>query len=82
MAESDGADGAAPETVTIKKYANRRLYNTATSSYVTLENLCDMVRETVRISSFATRGPATISPAKCSPRSSSSRSPRATTCCP
>ena len=44
MAESDRADRAAPDTVTIKKYANRRLYNTATSSYVTLDNLCDMVR--------------------------------------
>lgn len=32
-------------TVTIKKYANRRLYNTATSSYVTLEHLCDMVKQ-------------------------------------
>ena len=31
--------------VTIKKYANRRLYNTATSTYVTLENLAAMVRE-------------------------------------
>ena len=30
--------------VTIKKYANRRLYNTATSSYVTLEHLADMVK--------------------------------------
>jgi polyhydroxyalkanoate synthesis repressor PhaR len=30
--------------VIIKKYANRRLYNTATSSYVTLENLSQMVR--------------------------------------
>lgn len=30
--------------VTIKKYANRRLYNTATSSYVTLENLATMVK--------------------------------------
>ena len=39
-----GADSAAPDTVTIKKYANRRLYNTATSSYVTLETLCEMVR--------------------------------------
>jgi polyhydroxyalkanoate synthesis repressor PhaR len=29
----------------IKKYANRRLYNTATSSYVTLDNLSQMVRE-------------------------------------
>jgi polyhydroxyalkanoate synthesis repressor PhaR len=32
-------------TITIKKYANRRLYNTATSSYVTLENLCQMVKD-------------------------------------
>jgi polyhydroxyalkanoate synthesis repressor PhaR len=31
--------------ITIKKYANRRLYNTATSSYVTLENLCLMVKQ-------------------------------------
>ena len=44
MARSDGGDQGAPETITIKKYANRRLYNTATSSYVTLDNLCDMVR--------------------------------------
>lgn len=29
----------------IKKYANRRLYNTATSSYVTLEHLCQMVKD-------------------------------------
>jgi len=33
------------EPVTIKKYANRRLYNTATSSYVTLDHLADMVRQ-------------------------------------
>jgi polyhydroxyalkanoate synthesis repressor PhaR len=32
-------------TVRIKKYANRRLYNTATSSYVTLDYLAQMVRE-------------------------------------
>ncbi len=31
--------------ITIKKYANRRLYNTATSSYVTLDDLCGMVKE-------------------------------------
>ncbi len=36
-----GKDGL----VVIKKYANRRLYNTSTSSYVTLEHLSDMVRE-------------------------------------
>ncbi len=35
------------ERVIIKKYANRRLYNTATSSYVTLDNLSDMVRQNV-----------------------------------
>ena len=34
-------------TVIIKKYANRRLYNTATSAYVTLEDLAKMVREGV-----------------------------------
>ncbi len=33
--------------VVIKKYANRRLYNTATSSYVTLEHLSEMVRENI-----------------------------------
>jgi polyhydroxyalkanoate synthesis repressor PhaR len=37
--------GNAP--VTIKKYANRRLYNTATSSYVTLDHLCQMVKDGV-----------------------------------
>ena len=31
--------------VTIKKYANRRLYNTARSSYVTLDTLCQMVKD-------------------------------------
>ncbi len=34
---------AAP--VIIKKYANRRLYNTSTSIYVTLEDLCVMVKD-------------------------------------
>ena len=34
-----------PAPVIIKKYANRRLYNTATSSYVTLDNLSQMVRQ-------------------------------------
>jgi polyhydroxyalkanoate synthesis repressor PhaR len=37
MAQSD-------EPVTIKKYANRRLYNTGTSTYVTLEDLATMVK--------------------------------------
>jgi len=36
-------DAEAP--IVIKKYANRRLYNTSTSSYVTLEHLCQMVKD-------------------------------------
>lgn len=39
-------DKATKETpITIKKYANRRLYNTATSSYVTLDHLAQMVKD-------------------------------------
>lgn len=37
--------GNDPATIVIKKYANRRLYNTRTSAYVTLEDLADMVRK-------------------------------------
>lgn len=33
------------EPVVIKKYANRRLYNTASSAYVTLEHLSEMVKQ-------------------------------------
>ncbi|MBM3601383.1 MAG: polyhydroxyalkanoate synthesis repressor PhaR [Alphaproteobacteria bacterium] len=43
MAEPNSSEAPAP--VTIKKYANRRLYNTATSSYVTLDHLCQMVKD-------------------------------------
>ena len=35
---------AEKEPTTIKKYANRRLYNTGTSTYVTLEDLAEMVK--------------------------------------
>ena len=35
----------AKKPIVIKKYANRRLYNTATSSYVTLDHLSQMVKE-------------------------------------
>ncbi len=38
----DAAETSTP--VVIKKYANRRLYNTESSSYITLENLAEMVR--------------------------------------
>ncbi len=37
--------GPKPAPVVIKKYANRRLYNTATSAYVTLEHLSQMVKD-------------------------------------
>jgi polyhydroxyalkanoate synthesis repressor PhaR len=42
LKESPFGAGSAP--VIIKKYANRRLYNTATSAYVTLDHLSEMVR--------------------------------------
>lgn len=41
MAEAKG------DTVIIKKYANRRLYNTQSSSYITLDHLAKMTREGV-----------------------------------
>jgi polyhydroxyalkanoate synthesis repressor PhaR len=40
-----GKDG--DDTVIIKKYANRRLYNTRSSSYITLDHLAKMTREGV-----------------------------------
>lgn len=39
---SDDAKTAAP--IIIKKYANRRLYNTGTSAYVTLDHLSELVK--------------------------------------
>jgi polyhydroxyalkanoate synthesis repressor PhaR len=39
----DNTNNAKP--VVVKKYANRRLYNTATSSYVTLDDLAKMIKE-------------------------------------
>src|SRR5579872_5352131 len=41
---SETTTSASPPIV-IKKYANRRLYNTATSSYVTLDDLATMIKE-------------------------------------
>ncbi|MCC7281489.1 MAG: polyhydroxyalkanoate synthesis repressor PhaR [Acetobacteraceae bacterium] len=48
---TDGTASASPPTgpktppVVVKKYANRRLYNTEASSYVTLDHLAAMVKE-------------------------------------
>ena len=43
MAKAKNSDD--PNVVIIKKYANRRLYNTSKSCYVTLEHLAEMVRD-------------------------------------
>ena len=43
-ADDARAHKGAPAPAIVKKYANRRLYNTATSSYVTLEELSQMIR--------------------------------------
>jgi polyhydroxyalkanoate synthesis repressor PhaR len=40
-----GEQATAANAVVIKKYANRRLYNTATSTYVTLDDLSEMVKK-------------------------------------
>jgi polyhydroxyalkanoate synthesis repressor PhaR len=46
MAQRKKVNGTAEDGVAIvKKYANRRLYNTASSSYVTLDDLSKMVRD-------------------------------------
>ena len=46
MADQAGTEGGPkPAPVVIKKYANRRLYNTATSAYVTLDHLSQMVKD-------------------------------------
>jgi len=39
------APGSEDDVVIIKKYANRRLYDTESSSYITLERLAEMVRQ-------------------------------------
>jgi polyhydroxyalkanoate synthesis repressor PhaR len=43
---------SANESVVIKKYANRRLYNTAISAYVTLGNLAEMVKNGVEFNVY------------------------------
>ena len=45
MLNKSDAGSEKKEAVVIKKYANRRLYNTETSTYVTLDDLAQMVRK-------------------------------------
>jgi polyhydroxyalkanoate synthesis repressor PhaR len=42
MSHTEQSESAAP--VVVKKYANRRLYNTESSSYITLDNLAELIR--------------------------------------
>jgi len=48
------AEGTATDKtpIVIKKYGNRRLYNTATSSYVTLDHLSQMVKDNVEFAVY------------------------------
>jgi polyhydroxyalkanoate synthesis repressor PhaR len=47
MGTVNGSDKNAAGPIIIKKYANRRLYDTAGSSYVTLDHLSDLIRKGV-----------------------------------
>jgi polyhydroxyalkanoate synthesis repressor PhaR len=47
MTDQGQARKPASDKVVIQKYANRRLYNKATSTYITLDDLAGMVREGV-----------------------------------
>lgn len=38
-----------PNTIQIKKYPNRRLYNTQESAYITLENVTELIKKGVRV---------------------------------
>src|SRR5258705_12164716 len=45
MSSSSSGQPGGTKPVVVKKYANRRLYNTATSSYVTLDDLAEMIKK-------------------------------------
>ena len=45
FAQAPGQKTADVPPVVVKKYANRRLYNTETSAYITLDNLAEMIRK-------------------------------------
>ena len=66
--------------VTIKKYANRLLYDTESSSYITLDRLAQMVLEGRELRSSMQKQ-AMTSPARCSHRSSWMKKRAAQPCC-
>jgi polyhydroxyalkanoate synthesis repressor PhaR len=45
MSTPNGENASDAKPVVVKKYANRRLYNTAASTYVTLEDLAKMIKD-------------------------------------
>jgi len=45
MTNQTGEERRSSKPIIVKKYANRRLYNTAASSYVTLDDLARMIKE-------------------------------------
>src|SRR5499425_1506723 len=45
MSTSTSGQAGDKAPIIVKKYANRRLYNTATSSYVTLDDLAKLIKE-------------------------------------
>lgn len=55
-AQAEAAGDAPRERVIIQKYANRRLYNKATSSYITLEDLSAMVKDGVDFVVYDAKG--------------------------
>src|SRR6195952_627618 len=47
MADDSAQGGKSAQRVVIQKYANRRLYNKASSTYITLEDLSTMEKEVI-----------------------------------
>src|SRR5438045_9030841 len=45
MSSSSSGQPGGTKQVVVKRYANRRLYNSATSSYVTLDDLATLIKE-------------------------------------
>ena len=71
----------AAEPVTIKKYANRRLYNTGTSTYVTLEDLAAMVKNGEDFVVYDAKTGEDITRSVLARSSSSRRTRKGRTCC-
>src|SRR6266702_1925037 len=72
--------GGGKKPTIVKKYANRRLYNTATSSYVTLEDLAGMIKQGGDFVAYDAKTGEDITRSVLT-RSSSSRSKKGRICC-